>query len=983
MKYLPTLGLLSLVLCYAPRLTAQSAERLTDFGEQLVADSYVQQVFVHNNLVYTANRSDGAEGVGRFALLDTESGALVPLADDSEFTGGYIPSRYSGAFQTLDGQLFATSYSFSTGYEIYRIDGTRVVQLTELAGTPLTELVAFDGAYYFLVRGRPYGLDGSGELTSYYTELWTTDGTPAGTERVEELAVLNDGTLGENPVTLTAGGGALLLGAQAPDQPVAAFRTYYLYRPDGSLTEVAVAPGEELDRATLYSQFGGEGRIAYFAGGFYLGGRGLRADRAEVYRIDEERGRIAELPGVLDISLEDYFEEEISFAATADRLYIHVAGGPDGYLLHEVRAQSPTAFTTLTSSREPSARIDVQLIGNTLLFGGSLFGGPGLLGYDIRGRYRDPYFRLSPGSSAMKLHVGEDVIYLTPRDGDNRLYRYQQATGVVDTFTNHRASLFGRYNVSADLRGDDLIYLGTTPAGSSAQRYATPLLLEDDAATARPVGPLGGGFRETGAYAVLGAQPDGSILFTALRAGADSDLYRYEAGSGTVSPLAGTRPGDLESPEYAGHLFGVDLFTAYDFSVGQYRAYVVRDGALVPLQDAATGEGLLIDDRFGLVESGVLVEAGTDASTVYDYTVSGETATRRELAVSEGIPEARRLGDYLAVTETTLSGTAVTSFDPGGQLRYAFDLPRGQRLLSLDGSGYFALDFRRGGAASLLYGTAAAGEPVVLPFPAGTAPDELDRVIQLGDKLLVSTYDGGRDRGWYVADAAAGTISLLADVRVGNEALRVGEHVYFAANDGVHGTELWRTDGTAAGTALVADLRPGAEFSDPAELYATADYLYFRARGEAGTEVYALALDGSDTVTRRTDINPGAGGSMPYDFLATPAGLYFLAQPAADAAFQLYFLSTTTTGIDAPRAPVATVQVYPNPVAECLVVESRDGLALQRIELFDAAGHRLRDQRSAAPRFRLDVSDLPPGTYFLRLRLTGGSAARQSVIIAR
>src|SRR4051812_29108213 len=37
---------------------------------------------------------------------------------------------------------------------------------------------------------------------------------------------------------------------------------------------------------------------------------------------------------------------------------------------------------------------------------------------------------------------------------------------------------------------------------------------------------------------------------------------------------------------------------------------------------------------------------------------------------------------------------------------------------------------------------------------------------------------------------------------------------YFAANDGKHGTELWKSDGTADGTRLVRDLNPGAGGSD-------------------------------------------------------------------------------------------------------------------------------------------------------------------------
>ena len=38
----------------------------------------------------------------------------------------------------------------------------------------------------------------------------------------------------------------------------------------------------------------------------------------------------------------------------------------------------------------------------------------------------------------------------------------------------------------------------------------------------------------------------------------------------------------------------------------------------------------------------------------------------------------------------------------------------------------------------------------------------------------------------------------------------VGGVVYFVANDGKHGLELWESNGTQLGTSLVADVNPGS-----------------------------------------------------------------------------------------------------------------------------------------------------------------------------
>src|SRR5438067_13780239 len=55
----------------------------------------------------------------------------------------------------------------------------------------------------------------------------------------------------------------------------------------------------------------------------------------------------------------------------------------------------------------------------------------------------------------------------------------------------------------------------------------------------------------------------------------------------------------------------------------------------------------------------------------------------------------------------------------------------------------------------------------------------------------------------------------------------VGGMAFFVANDGVHGFELWKSDGTADGTRMVKDIVPGPGSSLAGGLTAVDRTLFF------------------------------------------------------------------------------------------------------------------------------------------------------------
>ncbi|MEA2558910.1 MAG: hypothetical protein QOH06_414 [Acidobacteriota bacterium] len=215
-----------------------------------------------------------------------------------------------------------------------------------------------------------------------------------------------------------------------------------------------------------------------------------------------------------------------------------------------------------------------------------------------------------------------------------------------------------------------------------------------------------------------------------------------------------------------------------------------------------------------------------------------------------------------------------------------------QQFFIVEAGGRVWFLFARNGEPLAIWGSdgsPAGTGPVVTAESGAGAPEDLTAI---GDRLYFTAPraddPAGRLLPW-ISDGTGGGTELLADVTIGQSSfapmdsspfVELNGRVFFAAADKAHGDELWSTDGTPESTARllgIAGIAPGLLGSHPRGLTAWNGRLWFRARdGVHGMELWSS--DGTAAGTRFVqDIAPGASWSNPRELTATEGGLYFSA----------------------------------------------------------------------------------------------------------
>jgi ELWxxDGT repeat protein len=274
-----------------------------------------------------------------------------------------------------------------------------------------------------------------------------------------------------------------------------------------------------------------------------------------------------------------------------------------------------------------------------------------------------------------------------------------------------------------------------------------------------------------------------------------------------------------------------------------------------------------------------------------------------------------------------------SSANPGGMLIFnnhmlftADDGTNGRELWTTDGTvagTHMVKDIEPGSASSSPFSLITFGNAVYFSASSGLwktdgteagtvkVADVLAQGFRVaGSKLFLQGYTAATGLELWVSDGTSGGTHMVTEILPGTagafdsnySALGItvlGNGVIFPANDGVHGRELWYSDGTAAGTHIIRDFLPGPKgLWDAAYAYVTAfnGRAFFTASdAEHGQELWVT--DGTDAGTSLfADLVPGTGSSGPIALVVSGSKLYFAASDSPGFTYRLWVSDGTPAG---------------------------------------------------------------------------------------
>lgn len=180
-------------------------------------------------------------------------------------------------------------------------------------------------------------------------------------------------------------------------------------------------------------------------------------------------------------------------------------------------------------------------------------------------------------------------------------------------------------------------------------------------------------------------------------------------------------------------------------------------------------------------------------------------------------------------------------------------------LTNINGTLYFSAYEGLNGTELWKSDGSELGTEMIIDIFPGSGSSYPKIISGINDTLFFVSNDGTNGYELWQSDGSeAGTV-MVKDIYPGSSSgisysvdyfEKIGNFIFFRANDGINGTELWKSDGTEIGTIMVEDTVPGASGSNPENLKTVNGTLYYSADYNLGfgRELWKLNQDQSPAI---------------------------------------------------------------------------------------------------------------------------------------